>query len=271
MNLPPVSPEEPKQTKSGLLIVLVILLVLCLCVTTLAGMGGFSIWQLQRAQNLAATAATQTMRSQETATHIANATERAGFEFIDRFNDNSNGWMTENLDDESMTAEITVANGVYNWNIDKTKKGFSWGGEKSTGQLNFNDFDIYVDAKLTKGNADAPIYGLRFKGSTASKDYSYYAFYISGEKYYEIAYFDGKSGIWTILHRCSQSDAIRANEWNSLGVSARGSHFTFTINDKTVAELDDSRSKSGQVGVFLEAYEGQSGSVSFDNFAIQSR
>ena len=67
------------------------------------------------------------------------------------------------------------------------------------------------------------------------------------------------------------SDAIHANEWNTLGVSARGSHFIFTINDWTVAELDDSRSKSGEVGIFIDVWEGQSGSVAFDNFAVQSR
>jgi hypothetical protein len=63
----------------------------------------------------------------------------------------------------------------------------------------------------------------------------------------------------------------RADLLIALGVSARGSHFTFTINEKEVAQLDDSRSKSGEVGVFIDSCEGKSGSVAFDNFALQSR
>jgi hypothetical protein len=232
-------------------------------------MGGFSIWKLNRTLNMVATATTQTLQTQATATHVAKATERAGFEFIDRFNDNSNDWWTENIDDELMTGEITIANGVYNWNIDKTKQGFAWGTTKSSGRRNLNDFDLYVDARLNKGSADKLCYGLRFRDSSESD--SYYAFYICDEKDFEIAYLGGESDSWTILHSSTDSDTIHANEWNTLGVSARGNHFIFTINDWTVAELDDSRSKSGEVGVFIEVWEGQSGSVAFDNFAVQSR
>jgi hypothetical protein len=269
MNMTPISPEEPKQTKSGLLVILAIILTLCLCVTVLAGMGGFSIWKINRIENLAATAAVQTMQAQATATHLADATERASFKFIDRFNDNNNDWLTENLDDEFMTGEITIANGVYNWNIDKTKQGFAWGDTISSGRLSLNDFDMYVDARLNKGSADKLCYGLRFRDSSESD--SYYAFYICDEKDFEIAFLGGESNSWTILHSSTDSNAIHANEWNTLGVSARGDHYIFTINDWRVALLDDSRSKSGEVGVFIEVWKGQSGSVAFDNFTVQSR
>ena len=199
MNMIPISPAEPRQSKSGLLIVLAIILTLCLCVAVLAGMGGFSIWKITRTLNMAATATTQTMEAQATATkqtmqaqatatkqtmqaqetttkrtmqaqatttHVADATDRAGFEFIDQFNDNRYNWFTGNIDDEFMTGEITITNGVYNWNIDKTKHGFAWGDTKSSGRLSLNDFDLYVDARLNKDSADKLCYGLRFRGSS---------------------------------------------------------------------------------------------------------
>jgi hypothetical protein len=267
MSMVPINPEKPKKTESGRLIILIIVGLLFLCVLIWGSLGGLAYWAGKRTIEKTATA----VRVQATSTHVAAATSRAGFEFIDQFNDNSYGWFTGNTDDETVTAEITIANGVYNWKVAKTKKGFAWGGEKMGGRLFLTDFDAYVDARLNKANVAAPCYGLRFRESPTSATNSYYAFYLCNEQDFLVDYFDGNSNEWTSLRGATNSSAIHANEWNLLGVSARGSHFTFTINDWKVAELDDSRSKSGGVGVFLEADKGQSGSVEFDNFVLQSR
>ena len=267
MSMIPISPEKPKKAESGRLIIMIIVGLLFLCVLIWGGLGGLAYWAGKRTLEKTATA----VQVQATSTHVAAATKRAGYEFVDGFNDNRNGWFTENADDESVTAEITVANGVYNWKIDKTKKAFAWGGEKSSGRLMLTDFNAYVDARLNKGSSDGLCYGLRFRESAASNGFSYYSFHICNENSFQIDYYDGDTQGWTVLRSSTQSDAIHANEWNLLGVSARGNHFTFTINDWKVAQLDDIRSKSGNVGVFLDADKGQSGSIAFDNFALQSR
>ena len=244
--------------------------MLCLCIIVITSFLGLSAWQANRT-HAPATATWQALLSQATATHVARVNDLNGYEFIDHFNDNSNGWDTYNVDNEYMTADVQVANGVYDWTINNAKKSFSTWGTKSSGKHTLGDFDVYVDARLNPDSADNLCYGLRFRSEQVFSGANFYAFDVCNEENFQVYYYDGVTSNWITLHTSTKSDAIHPNEWNTLGVSARGTHFTFTINDWTVAQLDDSRLKAGDVGVFVEVFQGQSGTILFDNFALQPR
>lgn len=166
---------------------------------------------------------------------------------------------------------IKIDDGVYQWNIDKAKKGFSWFGGRNSGRIIYTDFDLYVDARRIQGTAADICYGLRFRESVTRQEDNAYVFEVCDNGYFQVDYYDGKTKTWSTLKDWTWSDAILADEWNKVGVSARGPHFTFSINDWTVADLEDARLKNGKVAVFIEAEEGETGKIWFDNFAIQPR
>jgi hypothetical protein len=264
MSLIPLTPDEPKTHNKILIIVLGVVLGLFVCAIACAGIGGFSVFKLKSSIDQAA----QAYSAQVTATHVARATDRASFKFIDTFDDNRNGWFTQDVDDEYFKGNISINDGVYVWNVDQTRKGFIYWGETSRGRENLTDFDAYVDARLAQGDSSGICYGLQFRASIARQMNSYYDFEVCDNGFYRVDYHDGSTETWTTLLHWKKSDAIQSDQWNTLGVSARGADFTFIINDWTVARLHDTRLAAGQVRVYIDSYEGSVGTIWFDNFAL---
>jgi hypothetical protein len=270
----PVAPEKPKIPKGVLPIILAAFLVLCFFALGITGFLGLSWWQIQSTRDRAATAATQTVQAfsvQATASHLARAKDRAAFEFIDPFNDNRNLWDTYEINDDYLTGGIQIENGVYVWTVDHAKQGFVHWEQIIRGPHDLTDFDVYVDAKRIKGSASGVCYGLQFRVSPIRQMNNYYAYGVCDNGYFQIEYYDGGSESWTTLSPWTHNDVILANEWNTLGVSARGDHFTFSINDWTVTQLDDARLKTGNVRLYIDVQDGESGVVWFDNLALQPR
>lgn len=237
---------------------------------------GLSIYIWQRASQLAKTAiaSTETRVANDanaTSTHIARNIERASFGFIDQFNDNHNNWFTGPRDDEYFKGDTRVDGGTYVWDITEAKRSFIYWGRINTGVLYSTDFDLYVDARRLQGISGTPCYGLQFRTTIVEPQESYYAYIICDSGYFQVLYYDGKSGNWTTLHDWEESYTIRANYWNTLGVIARGTRLTFLINDYQVAKLEDAHLSAGEVGVLIDMTSGESGSVQFDDFRVQEK
>jgi hypothetical protein len=59
------------------------------------------------------------------------------------------------------------------------------------------------------------------------------------------------------------SELLKLNEWNHVKLEAKGSEFTFWVNDQKVLSYQDNAAKSGAVGVGITNYTAR-----FDNFVI---
>ena len=273
-------PEAAKSRRQDILIVAGAFIFLCICVAAVAGGGVY----LQSNQNARATVQRQTEAvratifmqtrsahdSQVTATHNALATERADFEFSDPFDDNANKWWIGYQDNEYWSGSTGIGNGLYFWTVEHAKQGFvSW--RSPGGQSQFSDFDAYVDVRRFEGVASHMSYGLQFREATVNKDEFYYAFTISDNGYYRFQYHDGDTNKWSDIVGWNRSNAILADEWNSLGVSARGIHFVLTINDQVVGEFIDGYLGRGSIALFICMDSGETGTIWFDNLDIQGR
>lgn len=269
----PVPPEKPKNSNREILVLIGVIAVLCLVAIGIASYLGLTVLK-NNIQDMVVKAATQTQdaySAQATATHDAGVNDRAAFEFIEPFNDNRNLWDTLVFDDNFLTGQTTIANGMYVWSIQKAKQGFILSGGRNGNQLDLTDFDVYVDAKRAQGSQSGACYGLEFRASLIRQVASYYIDEVCDNSYFTVLYHDGATNDWTTLYTWTRSDAIRPNDWNTIGVSARGTHFTFTINDWTVVELNDASQKSGDVRLMVDIQGGETAVIWFDNFALQPR
>ena len=270
----PVPPEKPKISNREYAILIGVIVVLCLVAAGIAIFLGLMVLQ-NDLQDTVARAATETQdaySAQATATHDARVSDRAAFEFIDAFDDNRYQWETSTFDDNFSTGQMNVADGMYVWSIQKAKQGFVLSGGRTGNPVDLTDFDVYVDAKRAQGSQSKACYGLEFRVALLRQQAgSFYVDEVCDNGYFIIFYHDGPTNAWKTLRAWTRSDAIRPDDWNTLGVSARGTHFTFTINDWTVAELDDASQKSGDVGLMVDIQNGESAVFWFDNFALQPR
>jgi hypothetical protein len=269
MNEKPINSDHPKSA-AFIWIFGGTILALCLFFSITTSFA-VSMILIQSRQSSVATQTRAAYSLNATATHVAAVAERAGFEFFDQFNDNKNGWLIGENDDAYFIGHNKVEQGVYVWNIEETKLGFAGWGTKRSGRLNLTDFDAYVDTKLVQGSPSGICYGLQFRASIIRQSDSYYTYEICNNGYFRVNYHEGKAADWETLIDWTRSEAIHSNQWNTIGVSARGTHFVYTINDSKVAELDDNRLDTGNVSVFIDIESGEAGTIWFDNFALQSR
>lgn len=268
---------QPRFNTRMILIILAIALVAGLIFIIMTSCLGISLWGTGRLRAAAAANATKTSQADQAnaaATQVGSL--QGQFEFEDQFNDNLGGWLTEKADDEYYEGRISIEEGVYKWVINESKQGFSYSSLRSIGSLlDLNDFDLSVDAKGGAAAADGPCYGLEFRQADSLYTETFYTFEVCDTGEFGVffySYEDGSSeNNWTTLHQWNHSSAFRQEDWNSLEVQARGSHFSFYINDEKVADLDDERAAGGEMGVFIDVYEGQQGTVLFDNYYVHGR
>jgi hypothetical protein len=207
-----------------------------------------------------------------TATHVSLATERASFDFLERFDNNANGWWVGSIDTEYWSGSYGPDNGIFVWTVEQAKKGFvAW--NESSHLPPAADFDAYVDVRRQAGSDSAQklSYGLQFRQSPAGSGKSFYAFSISDDGSFRLQFHDGETSSWSELIGWTRSQAILADQWNTLGVSATGGHFVLRINDQVVDEFSDSRLDRGVISLYVGAASGETGTIWFDNLAVQLR
>ena len=134
----------------------------------------------------------------------------------------------------------------------------------STPHKNFADVRMEVDAgKL--GGPDENRIGLvcRFTGN------DYYFFLISSDGFYGIGIYTGGQGVLLGQSEMQASSNIKTGlAVNHLRADCTGNTLTFYVNGFQLVTLQDSRLKSGDVGLLAGTFAQPSVDVIFDNFVV---
>jgi hypothetical protein len=217
-----------------------------------------------------ATATAQALEIQTTATAQAKLAELMGYRYFDDFNNNNNEWRSRDAEDNDFWAGTTlIQTGVYTWQVTEVKDTFvAWSDFDAAEPM--QDFDVAVNARREKGQADEYCYGLLFRKSPDGFSEGSYVFTVCENGYFKINYYDGEV-LWEDIQDWTETSALNPNDWNLLEVSARGSNFDLFINHQLVASFSDTRLSEGIVSIFIDVYEKETGQIDFDFFALQPR
>jgi hypothetical protein len=123
---------------------------------------------------------------------------------------------------------------------------------------NYSDFDYSARVRRTGGIYQdnnyyyAPATSLFVRASivgstTTGYEFAYYDMTKTGNSYYAIWKHNTDSSVTLI--KAAETDAITAQNWNTLRVTASGNEFNFYINGQLMYILDDSDFSSGLVGL----------------------
>jgi hypothetical protein len=271
MTQQPAPNDRQKVLKGDFLFACSMLIACCVFVTSLIAL---PLWEFEQSQqiisaNSTATAfAFATQRANATATIIAQATEQAQYKYIDPFNDNTENWLTEFSDDEYMNGSLAINGGIYAWNIQEVKQPFIYWSNFHQGSR-FEDFDVYVDSKITAGAPGDACSGFVFRTASFDWEEGAYLFSVCNDSYFDVDYYE--QGEWDVIADWTYSAAIRNDDWNRLEIRARGTHFTFLINHEVVYEMTDDRQPTGGLALMIDINETNPVSIWFDNFGLQPR
>ena len=100
-------------------------------------------------------------------------------------------------------------------------------------------------------------------------DDHFYAFSVSGDGFVRAARYE--KGVWTLLGSdWTPHEAVRQGEaTNHLEIRARGSAFTFRVNDVEVLQVEDNTLARGGVGLYAGAFEAPDVHITFDNLELE--
>lgn len=271
MTQPPTM-EQPKSFfRNDRKLVCSMLVIYGLCI-----LGGIAavVWGLNGRRLALSNSATSTAQAaaieqvQGTATVAARRTEQAQYKFIDPFNNNNAYWLTESSNDEYMSGSIAINGGIYAWNIQQVKQPFIYWSD-FRGGTKYEDFDVYVDTKVSDAAPGDACSGFIFRTASADWEEGTYTFSICNNSTFIVDYYE--QGEWEMFANSLYSASIRNEDWNRMEIQARGSDFRFFINDEVVYEMKDDRQPTGGLGLFIEVNKTRPVSIWFDNFGFQMR
>ncbi len=185
--------------------------------------------------------------------------------FADPFNDNTYGW---NL--QSVPGKYAVQVGGGSLTLEESNHKLLW--EPLPGQRSYDDFKLFVDATLTKGDPGNG-YGIYIRGgSDANSDLAtYYRFAVYGDGGYAIFKGDANSDAPTKLVDWTPSTAIqKAGKVNHILITANGPTLTLTVNGQELKTVTDTSYTKGSVAFFVSnVTDAKPGAqVQFSNFGI---
>lgn len=182
--------------------------------------------------------------------------------FYDDFSTNKNGWQTGESKSEFGTINRSISNNKYRWNV-KAKKGLASRSYSDIGPV--SDFYLTVEGQQISG-AKRVNYSVVFR---RDEDNNFYILRVDDDQRFRLSLRYNKE--WTTLINWTKTSAIRSDQVNHLTVIAEGSHFLFYINNQLVAEIDDSKLPSGEVGLAIELLNADDEAVfEFDNFEVRA-
>jgi hypothetical protein len=176
----------------------------------------------------------------------------------DDFSDPTSGWQAES----DASAEVTYHEGVMRI-IVKSPNRLAWA---SAGR-EMSDFHLVVEATQAAGPDDNE-YGVLVRMQDPDH---FYQFAISGDGYYLVSKYDGAT--WTPMSGSdwTPSDAIHVGAaTNQLEVVCQGAAMTFSVNGVLLTEVQDSRYKSGDVGLYAGAFFEPDVEIHFDNLRVEA-
>lgn len=271
METPPTEKKKSLLQNDNLL-VCGMLVIYGVCILGALGAGFFGLrWGSQKiSTNATATAAViATKQAQTTATAAARLAEEDKYEYIERFDKITGDWFVGEDKSAYGDVDVSIKDGVYVWKINDPM-GYIQGEDFYRKTTELKDYDVYVDLKFVETvRTEDTCGGLTVRKSVAGWDGGAYVFFICDAGYYEVEYF--KSDEWETIQPPKYSDTISLRDWNRIEVSAVGDHFIFTINNTRVFETVDSRRDRGGISLYIEAPDGNTTVIWFDNFGFQSR
>lgn len=174
----------------------------------------------------------------------------------DKFDDNRNGW--------TIGEGQSIAGGKYAWDTSHPTGGkYVLRGFPQVPAL--SDFALSIDAWLIAGS-DCRI-GLAFRSNMNLGSESGYGLFIGDDKSWSFQRFS-PDGTYSV--QSGDSDALTSGEPNRLTVMAQGSHLTFFVNGKYVAEAEDRTYAQGKLGAAVLNLLNNRCHAEFDNFEVRA-
>lgn len=169
--------------------------------------------------------------------------------FHDEFANNANGWNIQ-----SYPGEFSVALGNGSLKLENDNNKLLW--ELVPGDKKYGDFQLSVDAVLSKGSQDNG-YGVYIRGALSQNTSitTFYRFELYGDGSFAI--FKGTvdaNGVVTTprLVDYTNSSAIqRQGSLNHITINTKGSSLQFIVNDQTLSTISDTTYTSGSIALFV--------------------
>ena len=183
---------------------------------------------------------------------------------VDDFSSNIHNWPSWiDVTDNCSNSDLQLQNGGLFWKVEGLDHNSCAYFANPTEAAPVRDFDVSVDMQPSTGSIQGDG-GIVFRAGDVD---DFYLFAVNDAiKSYSIRV--NQSSYPITLKDWMMDQAIRPGQVNRLTVSGRGYHFTFTINGKQVADLDDHSISSGYVGLGIDIYDGASISLTYNNFEL---
>jgi len=178
--------------------------------------------------------------------------------WTDDFANPGSGWLTES----DASAEVGYHEGVIRILVE-APNCLAWA---SAGR-EFSNFRLTVEATQVAGPHDNE-YGVLVRMKDANH---FYRFSISGDGYYMVSKYDGESrevlgSDWT------HSDAIQpGTATNVLEIACQDATMVFVVNGVTLAQVEDSSYRKGDVGLYAGSFFEPGVEVHFDNLRLEKQ
>ena len=176
--------------------------------------------------------------------------------FEDSFDDARNGWtLTSNAQ-----ADVAIKSGQLFITV-KKPDSLAWTTARGK---SFDDFTLDIDATSPAGPDDND-YGVIVRHAD---DDNFYRFEISGDGYYNIQ--KRAKGKWEkLVPDWTPSHAIRKGRvTNHLRVTCAGDLMTFSVNQIQLAQIQDTLSARGSIGLLVGTLIQPDVQVAFDNLKV---
>jgi len=176
--------------------------------------------------------------------------------YADDFSSPAGGWKTVN----DPAIQIQYRDGALRFQIDALDQ-IAWSVPPDK---RFGDFTLEVEAAQL-GGPDDNSYGVLAR---YVDDRNFYRFDISGDGYFAVN--KRKDGRWLTLQDWTASPAIQPGRAvNRLKLTARGSTFTFIVNDQTLTTFTDADFPQGSIGLTAGTLFDNAGvQIAFDNLSV---
>jgi hypothetical protein len=159
----------------------------------------------------------------------------------------------------SGNVDFQVTDGVYR--AQTGSDGYVWG-------LNETEHDdVVIEVTTTQDSSfENNAYGVMCRSDTSNNGDGYY-FLISGDGYYSISKGEGED-VNQLVEWASSSAINKGQASNTLRAVCIDNYLALYVNDKFLAEVEDSDYSSGFAGFAATALEGGDSDIRFDNLTI---
>ena len=169
--------------------------------------------------------------------------------------DEASAWETY-LDDG---IALQVVDGAYR--VQTGDEGYIWG----LNDASHNDVILEVTANQLSAHKNNA-YGVMCRSDTSNNGDGYY-FFVSGDGFYAIS--RGEGDEVTPIVEWTESSAINTGATsNKLRAVCIGDYLALYVNDKFVAEVNDTMFSNGYAGFAARTFEGGDIAVTFDDLTI---